>query len=95
MTVSETLKLTVLTVPVVIGLKAMRTPFGKLSADRFTSPLNPLIAVTVIIVDPLVPDFKLRMLGEAERLKPGGGSIVTLIDVVSWRLPATPVIVTV
>jgi hypothetical protein len=95
MAVSETVRLTVLAVSVVTGLKAMRTPFGKLSADRLTSPLNPLIAVTVIVADPLAPGLRVRMLGEAERLKLGGGSIVKLIDVISSRSLATPVSVTV
>lgn len=93
--VFDTARLTVLIVSVVVGLKAMFTPFGKPSSDRLTSPLNPSIGATVIVVEPLVPGLRVRVLGDAERRKLGDGSIVTLIDVVAWRLPAIPLSVTV
>jgi hypothetical protein len=73
----------------------MCTPFGKPFSERLTSPLNPSIGTTVIVVEPLAPGLRVRRLGDAERLKVGDGSIVTLIDVVARRLPAIPLSATV
>ena len=58
-------------VPVVlVGLKAAVTPLGKPDADRLTLPEKPPWGVTVIVLVPLAPCMKVRLLGEALRAKP-------------------------
>ncbi len=49
------------------GLNEAVTPLGKPDADKLTLPLKPFCEVTVIVLVPLVPCAKLRLLGEAER----------------------------
>lgn len=55
-------------VPVVLaGLNDAVTPAGKPLAVSATDPLKPLTPATEIVLLPLVPRARLRLLGEAER----------------------------
>jgi hypothetical protein len=58
----------VLVFGVLVGLNDAVTPLGKPDADKLTLLLKPLCGVTVIVLVPLVPWTKLRLLGEAERV---------------------------
>ena len=53
---------------VLMGLKEAVTPLGRPEADRLTLPLKPFWGVMVIMLVPLVPWTTLRLLGEAERV---------------------------
>ena len=57
--------------------------------------MKPFSGVTVTVVVPLVPCASVRLLGEADSVKVGGGLTVTEIDVELVKLPDEPVIVTV
>ena len=83
-------------VPVVLpGLKAGVTPLGKPEADKLTLPLKPLSGFTVIVLVPLEPCVMVRLLGEAERVKFGGGFTVRESVVELDRFPDEPEMVTV
>lgn len=83
-------------VPVVLaGLKEGVTPLGRPDADNATLPLKPLSGFTVIALEPLDPCVMVRLLGEAERVKLGGGLTVRESVVELERLPEEPVMVTV
>jgi hypothetical protein len=83
-------------VPVVLaGLKDAVTPLGTPEADKLTLPANPFTGPTVMVLDPLDPWMKLRLFGEALRVKSGGKFTVRLIVAVCVRLPEVPVTVTV
>jgi hypothetical protein len=57
----------VLVFAVLAGLNDAVTPLGRPDADKLTLLLNPFCAVTVMLLVPLVPWTRLRLLGEAER----------------------------
>ena len=57
----------VLVPTVLVGLNEAVTPPGRLDAEKVTLLLKPPCGVTVMVVVPLVPWTKLRVLGEAER----------------------------
>src|SRR5215471_12535541 len=59
----------VLVVLVGFGLKDAVTPLGKPVADKLTLPPKPFCGVTVIVLVPLAPCVRVRLLGDAERLK--------------------------
>lgn len=83
-------------VPVVLpGLNAGVTPLGRPEADKLTLPLKPLSGFTVIVLDPLEPCVTDKLLGEAERVKFGGGFTVRESVVELDRFPDEPVMVTV
>ena len=63
----------VLVVAVLLGLKDAITPLGRPDADRLTLPLKPPCGVTVMVLVPLVPCTTVKLLGDIEREKPGGG----------------------
>lgn len=71
------------------------TPEGKPEADKVTLPLKPLSGFTVIVLAPLAPCVTVRLLGEAESVKFGGGLTVRESVVELDRLPDEPVMVTV
>jgi hypothetical protein len=81
--------------PVVFaGLKDAVTPFGRPDAARLTPPLKPLSGPTARVLTPLFPCTRLRLLGDAERVK--FGTVITrLIEAVWLKLPEVPVTVTV
>ena len=81
--------------PVVLaGLKEAVTPLGRPDADKPTLPLKPLCGVTVTVLVPLAPCAKLKVFGEANRLKVGGKATVSEIVAVLLKLPTVPVMVT-
>jgi hypothetical protein len=59
----------VLVLELLVGLKDADTPLGRPDAEKLTLPLNPLSGETVMVLVPLAPWMKLRLLGEAERVK--------------------------
>lgn len=80
---------------VLAGLKESVTPLGRLEADKLTLPLKPLSGFTVIVLEPLAPCVMVRLLGDAESVKFGGGLTVRESVVELDRLPDAPVMVTV
>src|SRR6266849_5288600 len=58
---------------VLVGLNEAVTPLGKPDADKLTVPEKPPCGVTVMVLVPLAPCMKLRLLGEAARAKPWMG----------------------
>ena len=82
-------------VPVVLaGLKEGVTPLGRPDADNATLPLKPLSGFTVMALEPLEPCGMVRLLGEAERVKFGGGLTVRESVVELERFPDAPAMVT-
>src|SRR6266852_5665366 len=71
-------------VPVVLaGLKAAVTPFRRPQADNLTVPANPFSGVSVIVLVPLAPWAMLRLVGEADRLNCGGGTVIETLSKVA------------
>lgn len=54
--------------------KAALTPLGNPDATNFTSPSNPFRAFTVIVLEPPSPWAKVKLVGDAERVKLGCGA---------------------
>jgi hypothetical protein len=44
------------------------TPLGRPEADKVTPPLKPFCGVTVIVLEPLAPRVRVKLLGDAERV---------------------------
>jgi hypothetical protein len=76
-----------------LGLNAAVTPLGRPEADRATLPENPFKGVIVTAAVVLNPSATVNVLGEAERLKSGGGVTVSATVVELLRLPEVPLIV--
>ena len=53
---------------VLLGLNDAVTPLGKPDADKLTLLLKPPCGVTVMVLVPLVPWTRVRLLGEADKL---------------------------
>jgi hypothetical protein len=53
---------------VLLGLNDAVTPLGKPDDDKLTLALKPLCGMTAIVVVPLVPWSRVRLLGEADKL---------------------------
>jgi len=85
----------VLVLVVLPGLNEAVTPEGKPEADKVTLPLKPFRALTEMVLVPVAPCVKVRLLGEAESVKFGGGLTVRESVVELDRLPDEPVMVTV
>lgn len=85
----------VLVFVVLAGLNEGVTPLGKPEADKATLPLNPLSELIVIVLEPLDPCVMVRLLGEAESEKFGGGLTVRVSVVELDRLPEEPAMITV
>src|SRR2546427_372162 len=66
----------VLVLTVLLGLNDAVTPLGRPDADKLTLPLKPFCGVTVMVLAPPAPWVMLRLLGDAERVKLGGGVTV-------------------
>jgi hypothetical protein len=79
------------------GLKVAVTPVGKPAADKVTLPLKPFSGETVIVLEPLAPCGIVKPFGEAERVKFGGVTALTVREIVVLfvKLPEVPVMVTV
>jgi hypothetical protein len=87
-------KLNVLALVVLAGLKEAVTPIGRPDTDKLTLPLKPFCGVTVTVLVPLAPCAELKVFGEADRLKLGGKTTVREIVAVLLKLPDIPVMVT-
>ena len=61
-------RVSMLVLVMLLGLKDAVTPLGKPDADKLTLPLKPPCGVTVMVLMALVPWTTLRLLGEAERV---------------------------
>ncbi len=85
----------VLVLAVLLGLNDAVTPLGRPDADKLTLPLKPFCGVTVMVLAPLAPCVMLRLLGDAERVKLGGGVTVKERIVPCDKPPDVPVMVTV
>ena len=85
----------VLALVVLPGLNDAVTPLGSPVADSTTLPLKPFSALTVMVLVPLEPCVMVRLLGELESVKFGGGLTVSDTVVAFVKLPAVPVMVTV
>lgn len=85
----------VLELVVLAGLNDAVTPLGRPDADNATLPLKPLSGLTVIVLAPLDPCVTVRLLGEDESEKFGGGLIANVSVVELDRLPEEPPMVTV
>lgn len=79
---------------VLAGLNKGVTPLGRPDADNATLPLKPLSGFTVMVLVPLIPCVMVKLLGEAESVKFGGGLTVRESVVELDRLPDEPVMVT-
>ncbi len=64
------------------GLNAAVTPLGRPDADKLTPALNPFCGVTVTVLMPLVPWVMVKLPGDADRLKSGGGAFTVRLTVV-------------
>ena len=53
---------------VLLGLNDAVTPLGKPDADKLTLLLKPPCGVTVMVLAPLVPCTRLRLLGDEDKL---------------------------
>jgi len=58
----------VLTVLAGFGLNDAVTPVDRPDADKLTLPLKPFWGVTVIVLVPLLPCLRVKLLGDAERV---------------------------
>lgn len=85
----------VLVLVVLAGLNAGVTPLGRPVADKVTLPLKPLRGFTVMALEPLAPCVTVKLVGDAESEKFGGGLTVRESVVELDRLPDKPVMVTV
>ena len=84
----------VLVLAVLLGLNDAVTPLGRPDADKLTLPLKPFSGVTVMVLAPLAPCVIVKLFGDAERTKFGGGVTVRETDVLCDKLPETPMKVT-
>jgi hypothetical protein len=55
------------------------TPVGRPEADKATVPVKPLDGVTVIALVPLAPCAIVMLVGDADRLKLGGGAAAVTV----------------
>lgn len=85
----------VLVLVVIAGLNEAVTPLGRPEADKLTLPLKALSGLTVIVLVPLAPCAMVKLVGEAESVKFGGGLTVSESVVELVKLPEVPVMVTV
>lgn len=85
----------VLVFVVLAGLKEAVAPLGRPETDKLTLPLKPLSGFSVMVLEPLDPCATVRLVGEAESVKFGGGLMVRESVVEFVKLPAVPVMVTV
>src|SRR5215472_5115885 len=83
----------VLVLVVLVALNDTETPPGIPEAEKATLPLKPFSGFTVIVLMALAPCVTVKLLGEAERVKFGGGFTVRESVVALAKLPAVPVMV--
>ena len=63
----------VLVLPVLLGLNNAVTPLGRPDADKLTLPLKPFRGVTVMVLVPLAPCTIVKLLGDVDNVKLGFG----------------------
>ena len=63
----------VLVLAVLLGLNEAVTPLGRPDADKLTLPLKPPCGMTVMVLVPLAPSTTVRLFGDSDSEKPGGG----------------------
>jgi hypothetical protein len=87
-------KVNVLLLVVLPGLKEAVTPLGNPEPDKLTLPLKPFCGATVMVLVPMAPCRIVNTAGSAE--SPNVGVAVTVTDtfVVLVKVPELPVIVT-
>ena len=78
------------------GLNEAVTPLGRPATDKLTLPLKPFWGVTVMVLVPLVPKMRVRLLGDAESAKFGEEGVVTttLSKVAVARVEVLPLLTT-
>jgi hypothetical protein len=86
-----TVRVRVLVPLVVTGAKVALTPSGTPEADKVTLPLNPYRGATAMVLMALLPCGMLKVLGLAESVKLGGGTMVTDTCVEAVKPPEAPV----
>jgi len=70
-----------------LGLKLAVTPLGRPEAESVTLPLKPSCGVMVMVLVPLLPCVMVRLLGLADKLKPGPVGANALIRASPLGLP--------
>ena len=60
-----------LLVVAVFVLKTAVTPLGRPDTVKFTLPLNPFSGLIVMFVEPAAPWTRIKLVGDAESVKPG------------------------
>jgi len=85
----------VLLVVLVGGLKVPVTPVGRPLTEKLTVPVNPFNGVTAMVLFPLPPGAKERLVGVPESVKLGGVAMVKITVVLLVIAPDVPVTVTV
>jgi hypothetical protein len=83
----------VLEVLALAGLNDAVTPAGNPDADKLTALLNPFCPAMLIVAFPLLPCTTLKVPGDAESVKLGGATTLTLIVVAFISVPELPMIV--
>ncbi len=84
----DTVKRSVLVVPVGFGLNVGVTPFGRVELDKVTLPLKPPKGVTVMVEIPVAPCSMVRVLGLAESENDGpAGPERALMRLAPFGLP--------
>jgi hypothetical protein len=73
----------VLALVVPVGLRAAVTPLGRPVADKLTLPLKPFWGATPIVLVPLAPCAIVKLFGDAEIEKFGGGATGALMETLS------------
>jgi hypothetical protein len=72
-------------------LKTALTPAGRPEAVKFTLPLNPFRGLMVIVVEPAAPWRKVKLTGDAERVKLGcdedEGQLLTKLAALTVPMP--------
>jgi hypothetical protein len=89
-----TVKVNVLVLLVLVGLKDAVTPLGSPETDKLTVPLKPFCGVTVIMLVPFAASRTLTLPGEADSVKVPTLFTVRETVVVMVKRPAVPVMVT-
>src|SRR5262249_39767720 len=81
---------------VVVGLKAAVTPVGSPVALKVTVLANPPVRGIEIVLIPLAPRFTVKLVGDADTAKSGGGGAFTVSIKFAFcvRPPPVPVMIT-
>ena len=91
-------RVNVLVVAVLLGLKDAVTPLGRPDTDKLTFPVKLFTGLTVIVVEPLAPCVMVKLVGEAESEKfgPEAGQLFTRLAALTVPMPVAksqPVVV--